>query len=238
MPAVKTLAIPVVEFGRVQGRMMRHWDPFERNPHVAVYGITGSGKSHLIRYGILPLRRYSRTVVIDAKDDRDSVWSGYGRAVSELPEEFFKSGDKEHPASWRLVVDRRNAQTQLRKAFEQIRDEGHCVVVIDESRSITDREQAGLGSVVENIILEGRGLGITVIMGAQSTAWAVSALKDQPACTFIGQTSGQKQALTLAELVDHGRDLSPVISQIPARQWLYRDKWDGAILALTNPPGK
>jgi hypothetical protein len=219
--------------------MARLWDPFERNPHIAVFGISGSGKSWLIRYGILPLRAYTRTVLIDVKDDRDSTWEGYGHPVTELPAAFFKTGngDSERPCTWRVIVDRSNAQAQLRRIFDQIRNEGHCLLVIDESRSITEREQMGLGSVVENLILEGRGLGITVIMGAQSSAWAVASLKDQAACLLIGQTSDQDQALKLAKIAGYGRNLSPVIEQIPARQWLYRDKWEGAsILALTDAP--
>lgn len=232
--SVRALPVPVVPFARVQGRMARLWDPFERNPHIGVFGITGSGKSHLIRYGILPLRQASRIVVIDVKDDRDSVWAGFGQPVSELPAAFHHSGDA---ARWRVIVDRRNAQAQLRRIFEQIRDEGHCVIVVDESRSITEREQVGLGSVVENLILEGRGIGITLIMGAQSTAWAVSALKDQPACLFIGQASGQDQALALAKMAGYGRDLAATIGRTPARRWLYRDLWDGPpMLGLTDPP--
>lgn len=233
---VQALAVPRVPFNLVQGRIARLWDPFERNPHFAVFGVTGSGKSHLIRYGILPLRAWSRTVVIDVKDDRDSVWSGFGTPVTELPQAFAHGGDGPVRCRYRLIVNRSNAQQQLRRVFDQIRDEGHCVVVVDESRSITEREQAGLGSVVENLILEGRGIGVTLIMGAQSTAWAVSALKDQPAGLFIGQARGMQQAKALAEIAGHGRELAATINTIPARQWLYADDWDGSVLALTTPP--
>lgn len=230
------LVIPSVTFAVIQGRMIRLWDPFERNPHIAVFGTTGSGKSHLIRYGLLPLRGYSRIVVIDVKDDRDSVWSGYGKPVTELPRAFFLTGSKEHPAVWRVIVDRRHAQDQLRRIFDQIRDEGHCVVVVDEMRSITEREQVGLGSVVENLILEGRGLGVTLIMGSQSTAWAVASLKDQPAVMFVGQSTGD-QPLALAKMAGYGRELAAVIGRIPPRTWLYRDLWDGEpILGLTRAP--
>jgi hypothetical protein len=233
---IAPLAVPSVSFGQIQGRMARLWDPFERNPHVAVFGITGSGKSYLIRRGILPLRRDSRIVVIDVKDDRDSVWTGFGKPVTELPPAFFLTDDREYPAVWRVIVDRRNAQAQLRRIFDQIRDEGHCVVVVDESRSITEREQVGLGSVVENLITEGRGLGVTMIMGAQSTAWAVASLKDQPAVMFIGQSAGD-QPLALAKMAGYGRELAQVIGRIPAREWLYRDLWDGSpILGLTRAP--
>jgi hypothetical protein len=231
------VSVPLVQFSRIQGRVNRLWDPFERNAFMVAVGITGSGKSHLIRHGILPLRAYSRTVVIDVKEDRDSVWTGYGKPVTELGPAFFRTGDSEHPAVWRVIVDHSSAQAQLRRIFDQIRSEGHCVLVMDESRSITEREQTGLGSVVENLITESRGLGVSMIMGAQSSAWAVSAFKDQAACLWIGQTSGQDQALALAKMAGYGRGLAPVIEQIPARRWLYRDKWEGAsILALTDAP--
>ena len=229
------LAVPIVPFGQVQGRIARLWDPFERNPHFAVFGTTGSGKSYLIRHGILPMRDYSRTVVIDVKDNRDSVWAGFGTPVSELPRAFAHSGEGPVKSRYRVIVDRANAPAQLRRVFDQVRDEGHCVVVLDESRSVTEREQMGLGSVVENLILEGRGLGVTLVMGAQSAAWAVSALKDQPAALFVGQTRGAKQPKELAEIAGGGRELAATISQIPARQWLYADGWDGpSMLALTT----
>jgi len=227
------LAVPLIPFSRVQGRMIRLWDPFRRNSHIVVYGFTGSGKSHLIRYGILPLRRYSRTVVIDMKDDRDSTWSGFGTPVAELPPMFFDSGDF---SRWRIIVDRSNPQSQLRRVLDQIRTEGHCVVVLDETRSVTEREQAGLGSVVENLITEGRGLGVSMIMGAQSLAWATSALKDQPATMFVGQLGGE-QPLAVAKLIGHGRELAATIRGLPEHRFLYHDRWPGGpMLALTDSP--
>lgn len=233
----KPLAVPVVPFDQVQGRISRYWDPFERNSFMVVVGVTGSGKSHLIRYGILPLAACSRTVVIDVKDDRDSVWTGFGQTVDVLPAAFFRTISTEHLLVWRVLVNKANAQSQLREIFAQLRGEGHCVIVMDESRSITEREQMGLGSAVENLITESRGLGTSIIMGAQSTAWAVSALKDQAACLWIGQTSGEDRALDLAKMAGAGRALVPTITRIPPRRWLYRDNWEGAPLyALTDPP--
>lgn len=229
---ITPLAVPGVPFGRVQGRIARLCDPFERNAQIAVYGITGSGKTHMMRYGILPLRENDRTVVIDMKDDRGSIWSGFGRAVDELPPAFFKSGDGS--CRWRVIVDRSRAKAQLGRVLDQIRDEGHCVVVIDDTRPITEREQAGLSSKVEDLITVGRELGISMVMGAQSTAYAVPSLKDQPAALFIGQCSGTNQAMKLAKLAGYGRDLALTIGTIEARQWLYRDLWEGPpILALT-----
>jgi energy-coupling factor transporter ATP-binding protein EcfA2 len=228
-------AIPDVAFSDVAARMGRLWDPSQRNPHVAVFGVSGSGKSHLIRHGLLPIRSDSRTVIIDGKSDRDSVWTGCGTPVDELPPAFFGAGDGTRAARYRLVVDRAgDAKRQVRRALEQIRDEGHCLVIVDESRSITEREQLGLGSLVENLILEGRGLGITLILGAQSTAWAVASLKDQPTTVFVGM-NGRVQSRELASVIGAGRELAPVIAGIPARTWLYSDRWEAEpLLGMTT----
>lgn len=229
------LIVPTIPFPTVQNRMRRLWDPFQRNSHIAVFGVSGAGKSHLIRYGILPVRQYSRQVIIDMKADRDSVWEGCGTPVYELPKAFADTGDGTVSSRYRLIVDRSNPQRQIKTALQQIKDEGHCVVVIDESRSVTEREQLGLGSLVENLILEGRGLGISIVIGAQSTAWAVSSLKDQPTTFFIGLTGGMTQAAELAKITGFGKELAPVINRIPGRQWLYGDRWeDDRILAMTS----
>lgn len=230
------LAVPTVPFATVARRVDRLWDPFALNPHHAVFGTTGSGKSYLIRHGILALRPHARTLIVDVKADRDQTWQGYGQPVTELPPGFEGEGDGPAGMRYRLIVDRADAKRQVRRALEQVRDEGHCVVVIDESRSVTEREQIGLGSLVENLILEGRGLGITVIMGAQSSTWAVSALKDQPAALWVGRMRNAKQARALAEIAGYGRELDPVIrAGIPPRHWLYADAWEtDPILAITR----
>ncbi len=231
--------IPTVPFSAVQNRMARLWDPFQRNPHIGIFGVSGAGKSHLIRYGILPVREYARTVIFDVKSGRDSVWGGFGEPVTELPRAFFRTGDGPVNSRYRLIVEPGSAQSQIRTALQQIKAEGHCIVVIDESRSITEREQLGLGSLVENLILEGRGLGITMIIGAQSTAWAVSALKDQPTTFFYGLMPSMDQCRELAKIAGYGRELAPVINRIPGRDWLYGDRWEGApMLGMTAvPPG-
>jgi hypothetical protein len=235
MVAATSLDIPSVPISAVQNRMHRYWDPFQRNPHIFVCAVSGGGKSHLIRYGILPVREYSRQVIIDMKADRDSVWEGCGTTVTELPPAFSNTGDGTVSSRYRLVVDRSDPQRQIKRALQQIKDEGHCVVVIDESRSITEREQLGLGSLVENLILEGRSSGISMVIGAQSTAWAVSAVKDQPTTFFVGLTGGMSQAGELAKITGFGRELAPVIARIPGRRWLYGDRWeDEPLLAMTG----
>lgn len=237
MPTATTLNVPTVPFSTVAHRIDRLWDPFAMNPHHAIFGTTGSGKSHLIRHGILPLRPHARTLIVDVKADRDETWRGYGEPVTELPPAFAGEGDGPAGMRYRLIVNRADAKRQVRRALEQVRAEGHCIIVIDEARSVTEREQIGLGSLVENLILEGRGLGITVIMGAQSTAWAVTAFKDQPAALWASRMRNAKQARALADIAGYDpRELAPVIrNEIPPRHWLYSDASESEpILGITT----
>ena len=231
------MTVPEIPFAKVQGRLNRFWDPFENNSCMVAFGAQGSGKSHLVRHGILPLAKQSRIVFIDMKEKSDKVWRGFGREVDVLPPAFFDTGNEEYRYAWRVVVNPATAKSQLRQVFAQLTGEGHCVVVMDETREITEREQLGLGSDVEKLITKTRSLGTSVILGAQSSAWAVSALKDQPAVMWIGSTSGEESALALAKLAGPGRPLVPTVKRIRPRQFLYRDNWEGApMLALTDPP--
>jgi len=184
----------------------------------------------MTRHGLLPLCAWSRTVVIDVKDDRDSTWAGWGNPVHELPEAFI--------GRFRLILDSEDPKPQLDRALTQLWNEGHCVVVIDESRTLTEREQMGKGSTIEKMITVGRGKGITMIMGAQSTAYAVPSLRDQPAVVLVGQNRGEDQAKELAKIVG-SKALAPVISRIQGRQFLYTDNWSSPpVMVLTSLPAQ
>lgn len=222
-----TVDIPTVALDRVQGRIARLGDPFDRNPHHAIFGTTGSGKSYLIRHGILPVYAFARTVVIDVKGGRDSAWHEWGQAVDSLPDSFGEGARTPADLRFRLIVDRAEGKSQVGRALDLIRGEGHCVLVLDESRSLTEREQLGLGSTVENLLLEGRSSGVTIIVGAQSTAWTASAVRDQPGAIWAGGMRSQEQSKKIAAIMGEGRELAAEVRSTPARSWLYVDAWDG-----------
>lgn len=229
------LTVPTIDFDRVQGRVHRHYDPWESNPHHVLFGQSGSGKSYLIRHGILPIAPLARVVVIDVKGDRDRTWTGWGKSVDHLPETFGGDGGGPVNMQYRLIVDRSDGKRQVKQALERVQFEGHTILVIDESRSVTEREQMNLGSLLEAIIRESRSDGVTVILGAQSTSWAVGSVKDQPACVWVGHMRNTDQARALAKIAGYGAELVPVISSITPRKFLYADSWgDEPALALTS----
>lgn len=228
------LDIPTIDFRRVQTRIDNTWDPNERNPHFIVISKTGTGKSFLIRHGILPLRPLARTVVIDVKGIHNQTWRGYGTTVTELSPAFFGEGTGLARAAYRLIVepDKNDAKAQIGKALRLILNEGHCIVVIDESKRIVDPGQLGLKSAIEELIQVGREAGISVIVGAQNTKLGSAALIDQPGYVLIGQLP--HKARELAEIIGGDKELISIIRKIKNRQFLYYDAWDDGMICLTT----
>ena len=69
-------SVPDIPFPIVAGRIQRHWLPLEHNPHIAMFAKSRGGKSHLVRWAILPLAPLGRIVVIDVKPGGDRIWNG------------------------------------------------------------------------------------------------------------------------------------------------------------------
>jgi hypothetical protein len=230
--------VPSVPFARVAGRLQRNWQPIEANPHMALFAQSRGGKSHLIRYGILPLVPLARVVVIDVKPGGDLTWQGWGHDVTELAHGFGTS-----PTGWPRYRNREqpgaDGSAQVRRVLEQLAAEGEAVVVIDDARRVTSPHAPGLGllHVVDHLLLEGAGLGVTLILGANSTAWANTGLKDQCGVIWIGHTRSGEQRDKFAELAGLGKDMRPVLDGIARRHWLYTDyAGDELALALTSVP--
>src|SRR5262249_6759986 len=97
----------------------------------------------------------------------------------------------------------------------------------------------GLGNVVDHLLLEGAALGITVILGANSTAWATSSLKDQCGTIWVGHTRNSDQRDEFAKVAGLPKGVRPVLDTIAPRRWLYTDyAGERLMLARTMPPAE
>jgi hypothetical protein len=226
--------VPDIPWATVAGRVQRHWDPLESNPHKAIFAQSRGGKSFMIRRGLLPLVPLARQVVIDVKPGGDPTWNGWGADVTELAPGF---GDNDNgDAYYRIrLLPGDEGEGQVRRILDQLAAEGECVIVMDDARKITDPRAPGLkcGMVVDHLLLEGAALGISVILGANSAAWATSSLRDQCGTIFLGHLGGEARD-DCAKLAGLGKAARAELDTIAPKRFLYVDAHDGEpLLART-----
>lgn len=236
--------VPKVSWDNVSGRIHRIWNP-DTGPHHVIFAMTRAGKTHLITRGLLPLCEDSRVLIIDVKGESDRAWNGYGIPCHTLPPEFSTGwGDPENGGGplgmwYRLVADEtdKTAKGRVRDALEQIQDEGHCVVIIDEARALTDNDTMGLRSVVEALMMRGGSRNISLIIASQSAAWAISSIKDQGAFLWVGATRDTAGQGRIAEILGQPKSFVPTLQSIQKRHFLYSDsEGERQMLAMTSVP--
>jgi hypothetical protein len=236
--------------GRIQRRIIR---PPDVNPHIAVLAKTGSGKDHMIRWGILPAFPLERVIVLILKPGGDRTWNGtpggpgpYGNLIKdprELRPGFGRGADG--TPRYRIPLEpARTSRDQVRRLLEQLAAEGEMILVIGDAARLTTRAKDGgldLERHVSNMMTEGREVGLPVIASANSASWAAGGIKDQAAAVMIGQAGGdmRKEFADIANLPSKGpgSEARAAIDRLRAHWWLYTDHADGDLRAcITHPP--
>jgi hypothetical protein len=244
MPALPK--IPTVPWEKVAGRIHRKWDP-DTAPHHIIFAMTRAGKTHLITRGILPLCAYSRVLIIDVKGGTDPAWDGYGIPVTALPPEFSAGGGKAGGPGgplgmwYRLVADETDptSKARVRAALEQVQDEGHCVVIADETRALTESTgtNMGVGALVEALLIRGGSRSVSLVLASQSTAYAASSVKDQGAFLWVGATRDTAGQERIAQILGQPKSFAATLRSIPKRQFLYSDAEDAQpMIGFTSVP--
>lgn len=211
----------------VSSEIKRLWKPLDA-PHHSIIGLSGSGKSFLTTRGIMPLRADKRAVIIDVKGD-DPTLRGIGRPVKRLPtgKPWYKRALKaEEPQDqwYRLIVDENptNAKAQVRHALEQMYKQGKWLIVVDETRHITDSQPPflGLRPHLEQIWLRGRSREVELIAMTQSPRWVPGSFYDQPSFVWIGRINDEDRQRRLREIGGLKRQHLPYISNLKKREFM------------------
>jgi hypothetical protein len=204
-------------------RISRYANPFEFNPHHSFLAMSRSGKSYLIRRGVLPVYGMSRIVVMDVKPGGERTWDGYGNDVTVLKPGFGLGQDGTPHYRFRAT---NKADTE--RFIDMISNEGSCIIVFDDSRRVTaNKPDYGLSSPVDNLMTIGAAIGITIIICANSTTWVTSGLRDQCAVNWLGQMQNEKQRAEFTEIAGLPRkEIMPILGTLPRRHFLYSDRYD------------
>lgn len=171
--------------------------------HVSIVAVTGGGKSFLIRYGLLPLWKDYRVLVVDNKGD-DPTLASLGHRVSSWREiEDLEGNQDNQDRTYRLVVPEwdyrpggrsaeglRRAQEVVGTALHSAYRQGDWVIVLDETRAVTDSQSKfalGLQGVAENIWQRGRSRRVTLIAATQQPIWMPSSFYSQPSILYVAR---------------------------------------------------
>jgi hypothetical protein len=221
-----------------------HWFPGQ---HVSVVGVTGGGKSYLVRHGLLPLWRHHRVLIVDVKGDDPSL-SGVGQVVSGLPAEegpqgrFHGERDPDQPRWYRLVVPEwdfeagkrqtsglERAQRVAGETLHEAYLQGDWVLVLDEARAITDPTNTfglGLRGVAENIWQRGRSRRVTLIACTQQPLWMPSSFYSQPSLVYLGRMLEPPTA-HFREIGGDTRLIRNLVPLLGRWEWLFVERDSG-----------
>lgn len=215
----------------VRDYLDENWD-IKNSPHISVVGMTGTGKSYLMTRGILPLCLYDHVLIIDVKGD-DETLRGFGKPVKAIPRHDFdmrnviRGNKKAEPRRWwyRLVIpeDPKAGHEVLKTALQRVYSEGHWIVVVDETRALTDSQAPGYNvrTYLEQIWLRGRSRGVALVAMTQAPKWVPGTFYNAPSFLFISRVNDEDSQKRLREVGGIERAHLPVISNIPRRVWLF-----------------
>lgn len=235
--------IPTVSWAQVIRRVDEKWKA-EFAPHHSVMGQNGAGKSYLIVHGLLPLCVDDKVLIIDNKGDDPVLNSAGARPVKQIPRQYRRvaTEDQKPKSGWyRLVVSehREKAIDQVGRALDQVYKEGEWVVVIDETRALSDPRSPGLGlqPELDRLWLRGRSRRIPVIASTQAPRWVPSSFYDQCQFVWCSRIRDDKAHLRIQEIGSMTRAYIPHIANIRKRRWLYMDdEEDETWMAETGVP--
>jgi len=207
-------------------------------------GQNGAGKSYLIVHGLLPLCVDDKVLIIDNKGDDPVLNSAGARPVKQIPRQYRRvaTEDQKPKSGWyRLVVSehREKAIDQVGRALDQVYKEGEWVVVIDETRALSDPRSPGLGlqPELDRLWLRGRSRRIPVIASTQAPRWVPSSFYDQCQFVWCSRIRDDKAHLRIQEIGSMTRAYIPHIANIRKRRWLYMDdEEDETWMAETGVP--
>lgn len=186
------------------------WWQWGTDESVSIVGAIGSGKTTL-EAAILP--KQPRVAFLATKP-RDRLYSylvdsGY-RRLAHWPkgtpvDRFPDPGPRVivWPQIKNLEDDISSQKKAIKDAIERIfltgaEDRGQRVVVIDEARYVS--QTLGLGKQLVMLILQGRALGIPVVIGAQRVSWVPREIWSEVHHIFMFGTRDRRDLLILREL--------------------------------------
>lgn len=220
--------IPTISWRVVQRRVDSLWKP-DLAPHHSILGQNGAGKSYLIVNGILPLCLYDNVAIFDNKGDDPVLNASGAKPVRIIPSKIRRTFDNNEPKDgwFRIQVydEVAKAQDQVGRVLEQIYKEGNWIVVLDETRAISDPRSPGLGlqPLLDRMWLRGRSRRICIVASTQAPRWVPTSFYDQCQFVWSSRIRDDRAHQRIMEIGSMTKAHIPHIARVRKRRWIYMD---------------
>lgn len=223
-----SITIPTRSWADVQRRVSQLWRP-EYAPHHSILGQNGAGKSHLVVYGLMPLCKFDNVLLLDSKGDDPVLNASGAKPIYHIPPRWRRALDNndERDGWFRLKIydDVERARDQVGRALDTIYSEGEWIVVLDETRAVSDPRSPGLGlqPLLDRMWLRGRSRRICVVASTQAPRWVPTSFYDQCQFVWCSRIRDERAHQRIMEIGSMTRAHIPHIAAVRKRRWIYMD---------------
>jgi len=164
---------------------------WKQGEHVAVIGMTGSGKTTLARQ-LLDLRGPRIMLVTKVDDVSWSGWKTVRKAEAIVPPRESQKG----PLAYRLWPQYERSKLEFARALALAWSDGHWCVYLDELYHL---EEIGLKTPVIKLLTQGRAKKVSVMLGVQRPAWVTRFALSEPTHIFAFQMGDKRDLKALSD---------------------------------------
>lgn len=215
------------------GAFMREFRAsFLQGQHVTIVGTTGSGKTTLARQ-LLPIRDYVTVMATKARDT--SLYTPLERMGYVVTDTFDADDTDEPRVIFRPKLDAptRTARDEQAEAFREalidVFNTGGWAIYADEVRYLT--QYLGLATEMELLWLQGRSLGVSLIVSTQRPVSIPLLAFDQADHLFLFRNTDRQNVQRMSEFTGADVDLARyVIPRLPLHEALYVDTRSGRMV--------
>jgi len=250
-PAFRKRDIPPAP--RVDWDQWWHWfkREWKQDEHISIIGPTGTGKSALAAK-LLDVRTYTIWVVTKPADDKleKALLRKHYVKVPAFPKN--PPEDVNRYLLWPTgsggitAEDRAKQRAIISDAINKVFTgppgglPGRWCLSFDEARYVSDPKYIGLGREINQLLIQGRSLRISVVLGFQRPSWVPPEAYDQASHLFIANDSDRRNVQRFREIggVD-GEVVAATVQGLDLYEWAHVDArpGKGTVQVIKMPKG-
>lgn len=227
---------PRVDWYAWRAQFAREW---LQDEHISVIGPTGTGKSALV-VDLTKIRKYRIYVITKPADEKLEAAlvrqhyvkvPAFPKAPPEDVDRYLLwppgSGGLDRPSMQRQQVVLRDAFT---KVFQGPNGglPGRWCIVLDEARYVADPAYLGLRREINQILIQGRSIRLSMVLCFQRPSWVPPEAYDQASHLFIAMDNDKRNVQRFREIggVD-GEVVAATVQGLGLYEWCHVDTRPG-----------